>query len=296
MTKDKPDIVFLSYAREDRAFAERLYMDLRKQEINVWMDVKNLQAGSNWKMEISKTIRKARFFLLLISKNSINKRGFVQKEIKEGLDVFQEFPEGEIFIIPVRLDETEPIDKELKDLNWVNLYPNYHNGLGRILSVFVDLQKDPLEYGKVNGTPTAPVKVLNKGEEITIEEPLMLGERASISYAPFRTATEFLQQFFDRLPTDHIFTDKSLSYYITVLTQHPELQLGKDLLEKYPTHITLVLQNAFRELQVREKGITIKLFFNGVGRTIAIPYEAIVEISVREIGLRITIEQSTSWK
>src|SRR5882762_280153 len=97
------DLVFISYAREDRDWAERLYMDLRKQEINAWLDVRCLRAGSNWKYEIPKVIRGARYFLLLISKHSINKRGYVQKEIKEGLDVLQEFPKGEIFIIPVKL-------------------------------------------------------------------------------------------------------------------------------------------------------------------------------------------------
>jgi hypothetical protein len=34
--------VFISYAREDRMYAERLYMDLRRAELDVWMDTKRL--------------------------------------------------------------------------------------------------------------------------------------------------------------------------------------------------------------------------------------------------------------
>lgn len=45
------DLVFISYAREDLSWAERLYMDLRKQEINAWLDVKCLAAGANWQFE-----------------------------------------------------------------------------------------------------------------------------------------------------------------------------------------------------------------------------------------------------
>lgn len=57
------DQVFLSYAREDLREAERLYMDLRISEINVWMDTKCLLPGQNWKREIRKAIRESTFFL-----------------------------------------------------------------------------------------------------------------------------------------------------------------------------------------------------------------------------------------
>ena len=73
------ELVFISYAREDRSWAERLYMDLRKQEIDVWMDTRNLSAGADWQLEIKKAIRSSRYFILLLSKYSINKRGFIQK-------------------------------------------------------------------------------------------------------------------------------------------------------------------------------------------------------------------------
>jgi hypothetical protein len=287
---DSKDIVFISYAREDQQWAERLYMDLRKQEINAWLDVRCLAAGANWEYEIKKTIRNSRYFILLLSKHSVNKRGFVQKEMKQAIDVLQEFPKGAIFLIPARLDNIEPIDDELHELNWVDLSPDYHSGLARILSSLTEIRTDPLVVVGGKNAPTLPARFIDKGREITLELPLLIGPRAAVSYAPFRTKQEYLQQFFDRLPSEDIFADKALSYYITLDTQHSDVLLGDDLKMKYPEVITLVLQNSFRELQTRRDGISAILSFGGVERTVGIPYDAIRQIRVPEIGLTIVFE------
>ena len=284
------DLVFISYAREDQAWAERLYMDLRKQEINAWLDARCLAAGADWQFEIKRAIRDSRYFILLLSKHSLNKRGFVQKEMKEAFDVLQEFPKGSIFLIPARLDKTEPIDEELRELNWVDLNPNYHDGLARILSSLASLNPAPLHISGGTNVPKTPVKIIDKGKEITVDMPLILGPRASISYAPFRSRVEFLKQFIDHLPTDSIFSDRSISYYITLDTRHESALLGDDLKSKYPEYITLVLQNTFRELEARDEGFSVILAFGGVERTIAVPYEAIQVIRVPEIGLSVSFE------
>jgi hypothetical protein len=35
----------------------------------------------------------------------VDKKGYVQKELKEALDIFQEYPEKAIYLIPARLDD-----------------------------------------------------------------------------------------------------------------------------------------------------------------------------------------------
>lgn len=43
---------------------------------------------------------------------SVQKRTYVQKEFKYAIDVFDEFPEGEIYAIPAKLDNCEiPYEK-----------------------------------------------------------------------------------------------------------------------------------------------------------------------------------------
>jgi hypothetical protein len=44
----------------------------------------------------------------ILSKNSVGKRGSVQKELKQALDVLDEFPENEVFLIPARISECDP--------------------------------------------------------------------------------------------------------------------------------------------------------------------------------------------
>jgi hypothetical protein len=51
-------------------------------------------------------IKKSKYFVALFSSNSVSKRGYVQ-EFRKVIDTFDEFPEGEVFAIPVRLDECE---------------------------------------------------------------------------------------------------------------------------------------------------------------------------------------------
>src|SRR5579871_2295167 len=177
------ELVFISYAREDHSWAERLYMDLRKQEVNAWMDTRCLAAGSNWEFEIKQVIRTCRHFILLVSKHSINKRGFVQREIKQAIRVLEEFPTGSVYLIPIRLDDTEPIDDELRGLNWVNLLPNYNAGFARVLSSLTLNGKEPLI---VSGSeaPRMPTTVIDRGREIIDNIPIVLGPRAAINYAP----------------------------------------------------------------------------------------------------------------
>ncbi len=265
-------------------------MDLRRAELNAWLDVRCLGAGSNWKHEIQRAIKSARFFLLLISKHSVGKRGFVQREIKQALAVLQEFPAGAVFMIPARLDETVPVDLELHDLNWVSLLPDYHAGFARILSAFIDLKKLPLKFSG-SAAPTVPITIVDKGKQIAVDLPLLIGDRAPVSYAPFRTAREFLQQFFDRLPPERQFADTALSYYVTFSTKHSRVALSDDLRAKFPDEITIVLQNVFRELTVRSEGVSVVLSFGGKTQAIAIPYEAIRGIYMPEIGVQIAMNQ-----
>jgi hypothetical protein len=52
----------------------------------------------------------------------------VQKELKYAIEVLDEFPESQIFVIPCRLDDCEiPYDK-LKDIEYVDLFPNWEDG------------------------------------------------------------------------------------------------------------------------------------------------------------------------
>jgi hypothetical protein len=125
--------VFLSYAHEDLAAAERLFRELRQHEVNVWFDKDAVHAGERWKPAISRAIRSSRFFIALLSTLSLSKTGYVQKELREAMGVLDQYPEQEIYLIPVRLDDCQPSNETLLELQWVDMFPSWDEGLEKIL-------------------------------------------------------------------------------------------------------------------------------------------------------------------
>ena len=113
--------IFLSYSREDKEQVESLYRRLIKAGYRPWMDSKDLLPGQIWARTIEEAIRGADFFLTCLSSNSVNKRGFLQREIRIALDMLNELLEEDIYLIPVRLDDCIP-PKHLRELQWVDLF------------------------------------------------------------------------------------------------------------------------------------------------------------------------------
>ena len=120
-------LVFVSYAKEDKDRAKELYCHSKKIGLNPWLDEEDILPGEVWVDEIRKTICSSDFFVICLSKASVNKRGFIQKEIGIALDVLDEIPEGKIYLIPVRLEECD-VPKRLSSYQWVDLFEP--DGLG----------------------------------------------------------------------------------------------------------------------------------------------------------------------
>lgn len=118
--KSQPQ-VFISYAREDAAMAERLYTYLSEAGYKPWMDTKDILPGELWVNSIQVAIQNSDFFLACLSTNSVDKRGMLQKEIKSALDTWEGMLEGDIYLIPVRLDDCA-VPERLSNFQWVDLF------------------------------------------------------------------------------------------------------------------------------------------------------------------------------
>jgi TIR domain-containing protein/uncharacterized protein DUF4062 len=125
--------VFLSYAREDSQDAQRLSTDLRKAGIDVWFDKESLLPGQKWKPAINRAIKESRFFIALLSNTSVNKKGFVQKELKKAIEQLDEYPESAVSLIPVRIQDCNPAEERLLELQWVDMFPDWENGVSQIV-------------------------------------------------------------------------------------------------------------------------------------------------------------------
>ena len=142
------DLVFISYAKEDQRSAERLYLDLKHAGVSPWMDSYDLLPGQPWEREIEEAISRSSYFVAVQSSRSVGKRGHVQKELRRALEVAEEYPEDKLFVIPVRIEECEPTFKALRKLHRLDLFPDYEEGLNKLLRVFgyVEREKPKLAY------------------------------------------------------------------------------------------------------------------------------------------------------
>ncbi len=125
--------VFISYAHEDVDTATRLYEDLKKKGVSPWLDMEDILPGQDIDTHIKKNIRESDFFIALLSSNSLNNRGYVQKELKYAMDMLDEFPKSEIFLIPVRIEDCPVSDEKLLKINVVEIFSDYKTGLEKII-------------------------------------------------------------------------------------------------------------------------------------------------------------------
>lgn len=116
----RPLKVFLCYAHADKPKVRELYRYLKRRGINPWFDEEHLVGGQDWQVEIPKALATSDAIVICLTKNSIDREGYIQKEIKFALDKALEMPEGRIFLIPVKFEECE-VPFTLSRYQWVDL-------------------------------------------------------------------------------------------------------------------------------------------------------------------------------
>ncbi len=112
--------VFLCHASTDKPKVRKLYRYLKRRGINPWFDEEHLVGGQDWQVEIPKALATSDAIIICLTKNSVDKEGYIQKEIKFALDKALEMPEGRIFLIPVKFEECE-VPFTLSRYQWVDL-------------------------------------------------------------------------------------------------------------------------------------------------------------------------------
>ncbi len=112
--------VFLCHASTDKPKIRELYRYLKRRGINPWFDEEHLVGGQDWQVEIPKALATSDAIIICLTKNSVDKEGYIQKEIKFALDKALEMPEGRIFLIPVKFEECE-VPFSLSRYQWVDL-------------------------------------------------------------------------------------------------------------------------------------------------------------------------------
>lgn len=129
-------------------------------------------------MEIARAVKNADIVVICLSKGSVSKSGYVQKEIRFALSVADEKPDGAIFIIPARLEECDVPDR-LQKWQWVDLFKM--DGYSRLLlSLRANLsRKDAAEaFAKETGTrlqsglANIPAIYIPLPEQVSVTDPI----------------------------------------------------------------------------------------------------------------------------
>jgi hypothetical protein len=136
MPKESPK-VFLSYAREDAAQADKLYHSLVDQGVSVWKDDHDLLPGEGWEHRIRRIFPECEFAILCLSQTAVTKRGFFQVELKLAARVQQERPLSDIYMIPAKLDaqlRLQDLPPEIAALHIVDLAADWEGGVQKIVT------------------------------------------------------------------------------------------------------------------------------------------------------------------
>jgi len=115
--------VFLCPSSDDKPIVRELYRQLNSEDwIDAWLDEKKLYPGQDWNYEIEQAVEEADVILVCLTKNSVTKEGYVQRELRIILDYADYKPEGTLYIIPVRLEECEP-PKRIRRWQYADYFP-----------------------------------------------------------------------------------------------------------------------------------------------------------------------------
>jgi hypothetical protein len=157
--------IFLCHASEDKARVREVYHRLRAIEgLEPWLDEEDLLPGQNWTREIPRALQTSDFILIFFSRNSVAKRGYVQREMKLALDALQELPEGTIHTIPVRLDDCE-VSENFQHYHWANLFePNGFDHIVRAIRTEIAKQLGPTPPPSPQPSPR-PLDAMPRREE-----------------------------------------------------------------------------------------------------------------------------------
>jgi TIR domain len=127
--------VFLAYVQEDAHTVERLCDALEDHGFDPWIDRRKLLPGQNWPRSIEDAIEATDFVVACFSQHSATKKGGFQAEIRYALDCARRVPLDDIFLIPVRLDGCRMPATICREIQYVDLFPNWERGLRRIVSI-----------------------------------------------------------------------------------------------------------------------------------------------------------------
>ncbi len=107
METESPRAVFISYARDDIAAAQRIADALHNHGVEVWFDLNELRGGDAWDQKIRKQIKSCMLFIPIISgRTQERSEGYFRLEWRLAVERSHLMAEGFPFLAPLVVDDT----------------------------------------------------------------------------------------------------------------------------------------------------------------------------------------------
>lgn len=120
--QERPLKVFLCHASPDKPMALELHQRLLKEDwIAPWLDAARLLPGQHWTSVIKNALAESDSVIILVSKRSASREGFVQREMNYAWDRSLEKPRNAIYLIPLRLEDCE-VPFDLRERQWADYF------------------------------------------------------------------------------------------------------------------------------------------------------------------------------
>lgn len=134
--------VFISYSSRDAKDAELVLRMLESRYIPCWMAPRDIPKGANYADEIPAAIRQAKFFVILVSRNSQN-----SAQVKNELNLATN---AGLIMLPLRLDKapmTDAFEYHLGTKQWTNAAGRPTAAIEELIRLIYDetrkMPKDP---------------------------------------------------------------------------------------------------------------------------------------------------------
>lgn len=220
-TDKRPLKVFLCHASTDKPKVRELYRYLKKRGIQPWFDEEDLVGGQDWQVEIPKALATSDAIIICLTTNSVDKEGYIQKEIKFALDKALEMPEGRIFLIPVKFEECE-VPFTLSRYQWVDL--TVESGYAKMMKALKfrasQLERSTVEVSKKNveeeiaAREAARKTAHEKAEKDAIEKERLEAEKQARIKAERKTAEKAAREKTEKETIEKAVQEKALSSFL----------------------------------------------------------------------------------
>ena len=131
--------VFLSYARRNSEFADRLVTALERRGLKVWLDRSDIPGGAAWDASISEALQDAVAVVVVLSPDAL-KSEHVVREVALAGDYGQRIipveyvPTPPMSAVPARTGLTHAIAYRLAGLQWIDfVHQDFERAVDRVV-------------------------------------------------------------------------------------------------------------------------------------------------------------------